>query len=69
MQGPIRVRPADKMVIMPALFDGKKPEKAKKHYERFYQYITFQTKQGNIDDTTKEAIKLFEHTLDKRALV
>ena len=66
-KGPARVKLADKMVMMPALFDGEKPEKAKQHYERFNQYITFQTKQGNIDDTTKEAIELFEHTLDKKA--
>ena len=55
--------------MMPALFDGEKPEKAKQCYERFNQHITFQTKQGNIDDTTNEAIELFEHTLDKKALV
>ena len=38
-------------------------------YERFNQYIKFQTKEGNIQDTTKEAIELFEHTLDKKALI
>ena len=68
-QGPLRVKPADKMVMMPALFDGQKPEKAKQQYERFNQYITFKSKQGNIHDTTKEAIELFEHTLDKKAQV
>ena len=57
------------MLMIPALFDGKKPEKAKTHYERFNQYIKFQTKEGNIWDTTKEAIELFEHTLDKKALI
>ena len=57
------------MIMIPALFDGKKPEKAKTHYERFDQYITFQTKEGNIRDTTKEAIELFEHTLNKKALI
>ena len=51
------------------MFDGEKPEKAKTHYERFNQYIKFQTKEGNIKDTTKEAIELFEHTLDKKALI
>ena len=30
-----RVKPADKMLMLPPLFDGKKPEKAKTHYERF----------------------------------
>ena len=51
------------------MFDGEKPEKAKTHYKRFNQYIKFQTKKGNIKDTTKEAIELFEHTLDKKALI
>ena len=55
--------------MIPALFDGEKSEKAKTHYERFNQYIKFQTKEGNIKDTTKEAIELFEHTLDKKALI
>ena len=50
---------ADKMLILLPLFDGEKPEKAKTHYERFSQYIKFQTKEGNIKDTTKEAIELF----------
>ena len=57
------------MLMIPALFDGEKPEKAKMHYEKFNQYIKFQTKEGNIKDTTKEAIELFEHTLDKKALI
>ena len=57
------------MVMMSTLFDGNHPEKAKQHYERFNQYITFQVKNGNIVDPTKEAIELFEHTLDKKALV
>ena len=51
------------------MFDGKKTEKAKTHYERFKQYIKFQAKEGNIKDVTKEAIELFEHTLDKKALI
>ena len=41
----------------------------KQHYERFNQYIKFQTKSGNIRDPIGEAIELFEHTLDKKALV
>ena len=64
-----RVKSADKMVILPPLFDGTKPEVAKQHYERFYQYIKFQTKSGNIRDLIGEAIELFEQTLDKKALV
>ena len=39
--GQARVKPADKMIMIPALFDGEKPEKAKTHCERFNQYITF----------------------------
>ena len=64
-----RVKPADKMLMLPSLFDGEKPEKAKTHYERFNQYIKFQTKEGNIKDPIKEAIELFEHTLDKKVLI
>ena len=51
------------------LFDSTKPEAAKQHYERFNQYIKFQTESGNIRDPIGEAIELFEHTLDKKALV
>ena len=64
-----RVKSADKMVMLPPLFDGTKPEVAKQHYERFNQYIKFQMKSGNIRDPVSEAIELFEHTLDKKALV
>ena len=55
--------------MLPALFDGEKPEKAKTNNERFDQHIKFQTKEGNTKDPTKEAIKLFEHILDKKALI
>ena len=64
-----KVKSADKMVMLPLLFDGSKPEVAKQHYERFNQYIKFQTKSGNIKDPILEAIELFEHTLDKKVLV
>ena len=64
-----KVKSTDKMVMLPPLFDGNKPEVAKQHYERFNQYIKFQTKSGNIKDPIVEAIELFEHTLDKKALV
>ena len=63
-----KVKPTDKMLMLPTLFDGEKPEKVKAHYERFNQYIKFQTKEA-IKDAIKEAIKLFEHTLDKKALI
>ena len=36
-----RVKLADKMVMLPPLFDGSKPEVAKQHYNRFNQYIKF----------------------------
>ena len=65
-----RVKSADKMIMLPPLFDRSKPEVAKQHYERFNQYIKFQTKSGsNIREPVAEAIDLFEHTLDKKALV
>ena len=64
-----RIKLADKMVMLPPLFDGTKPEVVKQHYERFNQYIKFQMESGNIRDPVGEAIELFEHTLDKKALV
>ena len=64
-----KVKSADKTVMLLPLFDGNKPEVAKQHYERFNQYIKFQTKSSNIKDPIVEAIELFEHTLDKKALV
>ena len=64
-----RVKSADKMVMLLPLFNGSKPEVAKQHYERFNQYIKFQTKSGNIRDPIVEAIELFEHTLEKKVLV
>ena len=30
-----KIKPKDKMVTMPGLFDGMKPELSKQHYERF----------------------------------
>ena len=64
-----RVKLADKMVMPSPLFDGTKPEVVKQHYERFNQYIKFQTKSSNIRDPIGEAIELFKHSLDKKALV
>ena len=63
------MKSADKMVMLPPIFDGNKPEMAKQHYKRFNQYIKFQTKSGNIKGPIIEAIELFEHTLEKKALV
>ena len=64
-----KIKPTDKMVMMPSLFDGTKPATSKQHYERFNLYINFQTKSGHLTDPVKEAIDIFEHTLDKTALV
>ena len=64
-----KIKPTDKMVIMPSLFDSTKPAMSKQHYERFNLYINFQTKSGHLTDPVKEGIDLFEHTLDKTALV
>ena len=64
-----KIKPTDKMVMMPGLFDGTKPETSKQHYERFNMYIKFQTKSGHLTDPVREAIDLFKHTLDKTALV
>ena len=64
-----KIKPTDKMVMMPSLFDGTKPAMSKQHYKRFNLYINFQTKSGHLTDPVREAIDLFEHTLDKTALV
>ena len=64
-----KIKPTDKMVMMPSLFDGTKPETSKQHYERFNFSINFQTKSGPLTDPIGEAIDPFEHTLDKTALV
>ena len=64
-----KIKPTDKMVMMPSLFDGTKPATSKQHYERFNLYISFQTKSGHLTDPVREAIDLFEHMLDKTALV
>ena len=55
--------------MMPGLFDGTKPETSKQHYKKFNMYIKFQTKSGHLTDPVGEAIDLFEHTLNKTALV
>ena len=57
------------MVMMLSLFDGTKPATYKQHYERFILYINFQTKSGHLTDPVKDSIDLFEHTLEKTALV
>ena len=64
-----KINPTDKMVMMPSLFDGTKPAMSKQHYKRFNLYINFQTKGGHLTDPVGEAIDLFEHMLDKTALV
>ena len=64
-----KIKPTDKMVMMPSLFDGTKPATSKQHYERFNLYINFQTKNGHLTDPVREGIDLFKHMLDKTALV
>ena len=64
-----KTKPTDKMVMMPSLFNGTKPATSKQHYERFNLYINFQTKSDHLTDPVREAIDLFEHMLDKTALV
>ena len=64
-----KIKPTDKMVMMLSLFDGTKQATSKQHYERFNLYINFQTKSGHLTDPVVEAIDLFEHMLDKTALV
>ena len=64
-----KIKPTDKMDMMPSLFDGTKPATSMQHYERFNLYINFQTKSCHLTDPVREAIDLFEHTLDKTALV
>ena len=64
-----KIKPTDKMVMIPSLFHGTKPAMSKQHYERFNLYINFQTKNGHLTDPVKEAIDLFKHILDKTALV
>ena len=64
-----KVKSANKMVMLPPLFDGSKPEVEKQHYERFNKYIKFQTKSSIIKDPIVKAIELFEHTPDEKALV
>ena len=64
-----KIKPTDKMVMMQSLFDGTKPAMSQQPYERFNLYINFQTKSGHLTDPVREAIDLFEHMLDKTALV
>ena len=64
-----KIKPTDKMVMMPSLFDGTKPATSKQHCKRFNLYINFQTKSGHLTDPVGKAIDLFKHTLDKTALV
>ena len=64
-----KIKPTDKMVMKLSLFDGTKPATSKQHYERFNLYINFQTKSSHLTNPVREAIDLFEHTLDKTALL
>ena len=64
-----KIKPTDKMVMMPNLFDSMKPAMSKQHYEIFNLYINFQTKSGHLTDPVKKGINLFKHMLDNTALV
>ena len=64
-----KIKPTDKMVMMPSIFDGTKPAASKQDCKRFNLYINFQTKRGHLTDPVEEAIDLFKHMLDKTALV
>ena len=57
-----KIKPTNKMVLMPSLFDGTKPATSKQHYERFNLYINFQTKSGHLTNPVEEVIDFFEHT-------
>ena len=61
-----KIKPTGKMVMMPSLFDSIKPATSKQHYERFINFINLY---GHLTDPVGEVIDLFEHTLDKTALV
>ena len=63
------IKPTDKMIMMLSLFDDTKPATSKQHYKRFNLYINFQTKSCHLTDPVGEAIDLFEHMLDKTALI
>ena len=49
-----KIKPTDKMVMMPSLFDGTKPATSKQYYERFNLYINFQTKSSHLTDPVGE---------------
>ena len=51
-----KIKPTDKVVMMPSLFDGTKPETSKQHYKRFNLYINFQTKSGYLTDPIGELL-------------
>ena len=53
-----KIKPRDKMVMMPGLFHGIKLETSKQHYERFNMYIKFQTKSGHLTDPVGEPIDI-----------
>ena len=46
-----KIKPTDKMVMMPSLFDGTKPATSKQHYERFNLYVVPPQSWGDQSDT------------------
>ena len=51
-----KIKPTDKMVMMPSLFDGTKPAMSKQHYKRFNLYINFQTKVVTSQTQSKKVL-------------
>ena len=50
-----KIKPTDKIVMMPSLFDGTKPAMSKQHYERFNLYICHAT---GIEDDPKATLDI-----------
>ena len=51
-----KIKPTDKMVMMPSLFDDIKPATSKQHYERFNLFINFQKKSGHSQTQSKKVL-------------
>ena len=57
-----KIKPTDKMAMMPSLFDSTKPAMSKQHYERFNLYVNFQIKSGiSLTQSKKLLISLSIH--------
>ena len=66
-----KVKSADKVVMLPPLFDGTKPEIAKQHYERFNQYVVPKLRicsilrlgKPNLESSMLPNLKMGQHNL------